>query len=267
MSRHQTFLWSNAQLVASESPAVESVVVADSWRLEDGHIVWLDQHLERFFAGIQPHTRLHESSRRFVQAVLDQLPTKGSWFPRIDLVDTGTQWVFRYQQRPRPAVTDRAVLATARLDPRKHPRTKGPDLEALLALRGEASERGADEAIIVRNGYVCEGAYSTVMAWSPDRRTLYSMGPEEPRIPSVTESVIAQIASSHGVATVQERFRPDDLNGLEVWVVSALHGIRHALSWRDGPDLLAPSGARDVYQKEWLNRARSISAGGSPGAE
>jgi branched-subunit amino acid aminotransferase/4-amino-4-deoxychorismate lyase len=258
MSRHQTFLWSNAQLIESASPPVKSVIAADSWRLEDGHVVWLDHHVKRFFAGITPHTRLHDSSRRFVQAVLGQLPTKGSWFPRIDLIDSGAEWVFRYQQRPRPAVSDRAVLATARLDPRKHPHTKGPDLEALLALRGEASERGADEAIIVRNGYVCEGAYSTVMAWSPDGRTLYSMGPEEPRIPSVTESVISEIASTHGVATVQERFRPADLDGLEVWIVSALHGIRHAVAWVDGPSLVATSGRREEYQREWFNRSSAL---------
>lgn len=259
MSRHQTFLWSNAQLIPSEATPVESVVVADSWRVEDGKVVALDRHLERFFTGIEPHTRLHESSREFVDAVLGQLPSEGSWFPRIDLIGTGDQWTFRYQLRPRPAVTDWAVLATARLDPRKYPRTKGPDLEALLALRGEASERGADEAIIVRNGYVCEGAYSTVMAWSPDRRTLYSMGPQEPRIASVTESVVADIAHTRGVTVVQERFRPDDLDGLEVWVLSALHGIRHAVSWREGPSLLAPSGIRDDYQREWLQRGAPAS--------
>lgn len=255
MSRHHTFLWSGAELVPTESVVAESVVVADSWRVENGRVVALPRHLERFFTGVEPHSRLHESSRQFAQAVLQHLPQTGSWFPRIDLIDTGSQWVFRYQLRPRPAVTDRAVLATARLDPRKHPHTKGPDLEALLSLREEASERGADEAIIVRNGYICEGAYSTVMAWSPDKRTLYSMGPEEPRIPSVTESIVADIAQSRGVTVLAKRFRPDDLEDLEVWIVSALHGIRHAVSWRSGPSLLAPSGLRDDYQNEWLNRA------------
>lgn len=258
MAAPQTYLWTADGLVESEPLTPDEVLAADSWRLEEGKVVALERHRVRFQDTVCVHRSLIETSHEFVEAVVDALPREGSWFPRIDLIRHDERVWFRYQQRPRPPVDTRAVVTTARLDPRAHPTIKGPDLQALNALRAEAQEEGADEAIIVRNGYICEGAYSTVMVWSMDKRSLLSMGPQEPRVPSVTESVIRDIATARGITVAAERFTPGDLDGLEVWIVSALHGIRHARSWIDGPTLVADSGLRSDFQAHWLEKARPI---------
>ena len=263
MARSQTYIWSPDGLIEHEPITPDEVFVADSWRLDDGLAVGLERHRVRFQNAVSVHRSLIETSHDFVEAVVRALPREGSWFPRIDLIRANGQIVFRYQQRPRPPVSTSAVLATARLDPRTQPLTKGPDLEALQALRDEVGRHGADEAIIVRNGYICEGAYSTVMAWSMDGRTLHSMGPKEPRIPSVTETIIRELAGEEGFRVSEDRFTPHLIHGLEVWVVSALHGIRHARAWIDGPMLVADSGKREHYQQLWWSRAKPL----PPGAE
>ena len=253
-----TYLWTGDGLVESEPITPDEVLAADSWRLEDGKVVALERHRVRFQDTVCVHRSLIETSHEFVEAVVNALPREGSWFPRIDLIRHNDSVWFRYQQRPRPPVDSRAVVTTARLDPRVQPTIKGPDLHALAALRLEAQEEGADEAIIVRNGYICEGAYSTVMAWSMDKRTLHSMGTQEPRVPSVTESVVRDIAAENGVRVSADQFSPHDLDGLEVWIVSALHGIRHARAWVDGPTLVGDSGLRSEFQARWLEKARPI---------
>lgn len=258
MAAPQTFLWTADGLVESEPIAPDEVLAADSWRLEDGKVVALERHRVRFQDTVCVHRSLIDTSHEFVEAVVDALPREGSWFPRIDLIRHNDQVWFRYQQRPRPPVDTRAVVTTARLDPRVHPTIKGPDLHALNALRAEAQEEGADEAIIVQNGYLCEGAYSTVMAWSMDGRTLHSMGPNDPRVPSVTERVIQDIATERGITVSQDRFTPREIHGLEVWIVSALHGIRVATQWLDGPMLQPDQQRRDEYQALWWSRAKSL---------
>lgn len=258
MAEIQTFIWSPDGLVPHETIAPDHVYAADSWRLEDGRVVELARHRVRFQDSVCIHRSLIDTSHAFVEAVVDALPREGSWFPRIDLIRVQDEILFRYQQRPRPAVSTDAIVATGRLDPRTEPLTKGPDLHALQALRDDVAHLGADEAIVVRNGYVCEGAYSTVMAWSMDGRTLHSMGPDEPRVPSVTESVIREIAQEEGYRVSNDRFTPDDLNQMEVWVVSALHGIRRARKWIDGPVVMADSGKREYFARKWWERARPL---------
>jgi len=258
MAEHQTFLWSSQKLLPSQPVVADEVLAADSWRVEDGQVVALERHRVRFQDSVVAHRTLIDTSHDFVEAVVDALPRSGSWFPRIDLISHDGQVSFRYQHRPRPAVSSQAVVQTARLDPRQHPTTKGPDLAALGALRDEVTVNGADEAIIVRNGYVCEGAYSTVLAWSMDGRSLYSMGPLEPRIASVTESVIIELAQDDGYRHESRRFVPDELDGLVVWVVSALHGIREISSWLGGPRMSSDPAKHEDYQARWLGRARGL---------
>ena len=262
MVETQTFIWSPDGLVEHEAITPDYVYAADSWRLEDGRVVELNRHRVRFQDSVCIHRSLIDTSHAFVEAVVAALPREGSWFPRIDLIRADGQILFRYQQRPRPEVSTNAVLATGRLDPRTEPWTKGPDLHALQALRDDVADKEADEAIVVRNGYVCEGAYSTVMAWSMDGRTLHSMGPDEPRVPSVTESVVQEIALEEGYKVSQDRFTPDDLDRMEVWVVSALHGIRHARKWIDGPVVMADSGKREHFAARWWARAKPLPASG-----
>jgi branched-subunit amino acid aminotransferase/4-amino-4-deoxychorismate lyase len=85
---------------------------------------------------------------------------------------------------------------------------------------------------------------------------MWVVGGDIPRIPSVTEEVVADIARSEGMTVVEKKMRPEELDHHAVWVVSALHGIREATSWVDGPLL-----ARDLEgARAWRALLRSQQA-------
>ncbi|RII86860.1 hypothetical protein DZF98_16300, partial [Clavibacter californiensis] len=166
----------------------------------------------------------------------------GAWFPRVEALRGPDGDVARLLVRPAPERTASVVLRDHDgPDPRTMPRVKGPDLHALGALRSRASRYGAGEAVILAaDGTIVEGAYSAILWWHGD--ALAVVEGAVPRIPSVTERSIVALATALGVDVLHERARPADLDGREVWAVSALHGIRLVRGWIDGPATAAEPG-------------------------
>jgi len=246
------FTGSDLTAVGWCQPGQETVVVADSWRVVEGQAVGLAHHLDRFRRHVA-HAAPQEVSQveAFIDAALALLPDSGEWFPRLECVATPHGHLFRFYHREAPPRLTTAALATAPHDPRAQPLVKGPDLDALMALRKEVARSGATEAVILTaEGFVAEGAYSSVVVWPPGQTEMWVVDAEIPRIPSVTEKVLAGIAHSEGIAVVGKKMRPDALDEHVVWVVSALHGIREATLWVDGPML-----ARDTQlARSWNNR-------------
>jgi branched-subunit amino acid aminotransferase/4-amino-4-deoxychorismate lyase len=72
-----------------------------------------------------------------------------------------------------------------------------------------------------------------------------------PRIPSVTEAVIRDIAEQRGVPIVEAPLALAGLEGSDLWVVSALHGIRIATDFPGGPALSPESARRGEWQELW----------------
>jgi branched-subunit amino acid aminotransferase/4-amino-4-deoxychorismate lyase len=128
---------------------------------------------------------------------------------------------------------------------------KGPDLAALGTLRRDLD---VGEAVILDNGVIAEGAWSSIMWWKND--TLHVVDPVIPRLPSVTENSIRQHAAFIGAPVVAACARPEDLDGAEVWVLSALHGIRVATEWRDGPTVHSEPGRVDYWRQQYVNRRK-----------
>lgn len=220
-------------------PGEETVLVADSWRVVKGKAVGLDRHLERFRRSVAT-VASSEAGRvdDFINAALNLIPDSGEWFPRVECVSTPHGHLFRFFRREAPERLTTAMLATATRDPRTQPFVKGPDLDALMALRREVAPTGATEAVILTpDGLIAEGAYSSIIVWPPGRADMWVVDADIPRIPSVTENMVADIARSEGITVVEKKMRPDDLTEHVVWVVSALHGIREATSWVSGPVL------------------------------
>jgi branched-subunit amino acid aminotransferase/4-amino-4-deoxychorismate lyase len=111
---------------------------------------------------------------------------------------------------------------------------KGPDLERMVRLRTEAQRAGADEAVLLtREGWVAEGSTTCLVWWRGDALCLPA--PEIERIDSVTVRSVVALATALGVDILFETVRPDELDGLEVWALNALHGIRIVTRWLDGP--------------------------------
>jgi branched-subunit amino acid aminotransferase/4-amino-4-deoxychorismate lyase len=99
-----------------------------------------------------------------------------------------------------------------------------------VELRSLAQAQGADETILLNeHGEISEGALSSLVWWRGD--VLCAPGNEIPWLESVTRQEIFQIAESMGIETRFEHAIPEELVGLELWLLSSLQGIRTVKSW------------------------------------
>lgn len=237
MSSATLHQWTGRTLEPIEhcDPTEEALEVADSWLVDDGATLALELHRARFSDSVTARGIDSNDVAPFWDAVLGTIPRTGSWFPRVELVARRGGRELRYRHRPAP---DRsrsiALMSHDGGDPRREPRTKGPDLHALLALRTAVQAHGADDAVILTpEGLVAEGATTSIVWWVDDE--LCVVDHELARIPSVTERSLIALALALGVTVTEQRARPADLDGREVWALSALHGARIVTRWIDGP--------------------------------
>ena len=229
-----------------------AVRAADSFLVVDGMAVAIDRHVNRFAESLRAQG-LEAPADDFTGAVRASIPREGHWFPRIEAIDYGDGALLRVLMRTAPAALETATVTTAHADPRTLPHVKGPDLAALGNLRRDS---GADEAIILDDGFVAEGAWSTVMWWAND--TLHRVDPQIPRLASVTESVLIDHARFIGAPVVDARVTPNELEGAEVWILSALHGIRVVTEWQNGPELHVEPGRVEYWRQQYINRRTAI---------
>lgn len=243
-------------------PHSGETIVADSWFVHDGHAVASDRHHARFVESAVLTAGLDRALvAAFLAAVTDAIPRHGPWFPRIEVANTRGQAALRYRERSAPAREAGVSLAVGDSDPRTSPRRKGPDLDALMALRRSVSAVGATEALIVSStGHVIEGAYSTVVWWRPGADRLSVVPATTPRIASVTESVLVDLAKQQGIDVREETVTLPDLEGAEVWVLSALHGIRHTSHIVQGPPVNPDTTRRDRWQQAWWETRTPLSS-------
>jgi len=208
------------------------IVAADSWLVTEGTALALPLHRARFLAAAP-------DGADFWDAAVAAIPRDGDWFPRVELHEPA-RYVFRL--RSAPERTRSAVLATwTGPDPRTEPTVKGPDLSAMLRIRTAVQAEGADEAVILtEDGYVVEGAYSALLWW----RGEILCGPPAAfdRVDSVTARSVLTLARALGIDTHEEAVMPAELDGTELWALSALHGIRIVTAWVDGPSLAEKPG-------------------------
>jgi len=228
----RTFRWiTGAGLVPGPLPD-EPLLAADSWLVDRGRVRALERHRRRFAAscaqvsGSDRIALTGASLDAFWSAVQASLPDTGRWFPRVEMSGDPDEQRLSLRIRPAPASS-----ATARgwinpgPDLRRHPRRKGPDLPVLAELRSRAAAAGADDALLVdADGVLLEAAHASVLWWEGD--TLCLPPADLPVLPSVTAAVIRERAQALDIPVREVRRRPGDLDGLEVWLVNALHGIR-----------------------------------------
>lgn len=203
------------------------LLAADSWLVDGGAVRGLELHRRRFAAACTQLTGSTPATLdSFWAAVCASLPGTGRWFPRVEL--SGDPGDPRLSLRIRPAPASAAVARVWLYDgpdPRRFPRCKGPDLAALAGLRAQASEAGADDALLTNAaGVLLEAAHAGMLWWEADTLCLPEAG--LPVLPSVTAALIKRRAAALGVPVREVRRYPGDLDGSEVWLVNALHGIR-----------------------------------------
>ncbi|MGO3151084.1 MAG: aminotransferase class IV [Galactobacter sp.] len=229
--------------------------VVDSWLVLDGAVRALGRHRARFEAACAAvGVRVPGGGwSGFWTRVAAATPRTGAWFPQVRAVPGGEP---EFVLRPAPArMPDVAVWVPgdAAQDRRIAPRLKGPDLDDLMALRHRAREVGADEALLVSpDGWVVEAANSSLMWWEDDvfcipARVL-------PALDGVTVGLILEEAVRRGIEVRERLARPEDLRPHEVWLTSALQGIRPVSRWvgPDGSEVPAASAPRAAEWVAWL---------------
>jgi branched-subunit amino acid aminotransferase/4-amino-4-deoxychorismate lyase len=248
------------QLLEPGDAGGSSIVAADSWLVSDGLVLGLDLHRARFGAAVRERPDLEP----FWAAVLGMIPRHGDWFPRVELRERRGTSLLAFRHRSAPARSRSVVLATHHgADPRTRPTVKGPDLEAMSRLRAEAQQRNAGEAVILSpEGFVIEGAHSAMLWWRGD--TLCAPAQDLERIDSVTARTTLTLASALGLEVLAESVTPDDLDGLEVWALSALHGIRVVTGWVDGPQTAEQPGRAQVWRRRLGKLARPLPQSSPP---
>lgn len=202
-----------------------SPLVADSWLVEDGRTRALDAHWARFGDACLRRGVQRGELERFRASVTAEVPRDGRWFPRVELGDGGLS----VQVRPAPPLQrDATVAVAAPGDPRRCPRVKGPDLDLLVALRAASP---ADEVLLRDDaGALIEGGLSSLLWWEDD---VLCTTPEEATLPGITRALLVARARERGIGLRVRSPQPAELAGREVWLTSALHGIRTVRAWLD----------------------------------
>ncbi|UOW00655.1 aminotransferase class IV [Agrococcus sp. SCSIO52902] len=250
--------WTGTRFSPVDEP-VGTTLAADSWLSVDGAVLAFERHRARFADAVADAGGSRHDALAAADAVAQLVPV-GRWSPRLDLTPAG----IRLRLRTPPHAGGTVEVVTASRDPRTLPLRKGPDLAALGDLQAEERARvGADvEPVLTHEGLVAEGAWSALVWWRGD--ALHVPDAAIPRLPSVTAAVLAELARDAGVALREERARPEDLAGAEVWLANALRGIRVVSAWHGGP-ALAPGdtgpGSRAAAWRARLEAARTMPAG------
>jgi D-alanine transaminase len=101
---------------------------------------------------------------------------------------------------------------------------KAITLLANVLLRQEAVDRGAAEAILVRDGWVAEGAASNVFAVTGG--VLVTPPKSNELLPGITRDLVLELAAANGVALEERRIGIDEFRGAaEIWLTSSTREI------------------------------------------
>lgn len=233
MSADAILRWNETGLDAVEDHVDDGeIVVADSWLVTDGTTLAIALHRERFLSTAEHVT---DEAARFWDAALAAIPRAGKWFPRVELRRVGGRTAMFLRLRTAPERSLSITLIThAGDDPRVQPRIKGPSIDTLETLRAHARAAGADDLVILDPlGHLVETSSSSLAWWRGD--ILCLPAPELDRVDSVTARALVALATATGTQLSWETTTPEELDGLEVWTLNALHGARIVTRWIDGP--------------------------------
>ncbi|MDR6970445.1 aminotransferase class IV [Leifsonia shinshuensis] len=250
--------WADGELrIRDDCEVVETeLLAADSFLVRHGAALALRLHRSRFADTVREQGYGGDDLAEFWEAGVAALPRTGVWFPRFELVRVRDALRLRVRVRPAPELTERLVVATAERDPRQVPHLKGPDIERLSAARQAAQRRGAQEAVLLDDGRVADGATTALLWWRDG--TLFTPPLALPRVDSVAARTVRGIAAAVGVPVDEEEVRPAQLEGAVLWAVNALHGIRAVTAWVDGPALAADPARTDAWRARFAALARPL---------
>jgi len=87
-------------------------------------------------------------------------------------------------------------------------------------LKQQAQDVGAQEALLIRDGYLTEGAASN--AYADIDGTIYTAPKDEKVLPGITREVVLELAEKNGIPVIEQAVSEDQLKqAQEVWVSSS----------------------------------------------
>jgi len=253
------YTWNQGELlVVDDCEVAESTLeAADSFLVSDGRALATGLHRSRFRESARERGwRGGSDLSAFWDASVALIPREGMWFPRFELVTVRETPRLQFRLRTAPALSDSVVLATAKGDPRTVPHLKGPDLPAMSRLRQEAQKVGAQEAVILSEGHITDGASSALLWWRGNELFTPPLG--LPRVDSVAARTVRGVAAALRVPVDEEEVSPAQLDGAVVWSVNALHGIRAVTAWVDGPRVVQDPARTAAWRARLSALARPV---------
>lgn len=235
------------------STEADDLLVADSFRVRanprsgEAEVRGFDRHLFRFSRSVhQVCGGTHEGISYFLEAAREQIAQFGEGMPRLELL-RGNRLHLRL--RPLPELRQSIELRAAPDAVLTNPEHKGPNIALLSRLN---QELGAEALLLDADGHVTEGATTSFVWW---RGPTLHRAQSGARVPSVTESLLANIAKSNDIMVAREAIEPSALVSCEVWALNALHGIRPVTSIDGNPlppaDSARLAAFRAVLDKSW----------------
>ncbi len=143
--------------------------------------------------------------------------------------DNARPTVFAYAQRMNYATATSAATGIAVITAEdirwRRCDIKSTALLAAVMLRQQAAESGADEAILVRDGLVTEGAASNVFLVRDDTVVTPPKGPLI--LAGITRDLVLELAQQHDMALIERAVKENELaTAHEIWIASSTNEIK-----------------------------------------
>lgn len=230
--------------------------VYEVWRVIDGRLFELDRHLARLARGIAelrigaPEIVRREVLLEVADRILDE---SGLGEGEATLYVEVTRGVApRTHVFPAAATPPTVFVMANRFTPPQEQRTRGAaavtqadvrwlrcDLKTIQLLpnvmaKQAAQERGAIEALLVRDGMVTEGSHTNVMAVIGGVVRTHPLG--NLVLPGVTRAVVLELARTLGIPAVEQAFSERELLAAdEVFLVGTTTDIMPIVKVNDEP--------------------------------
>ena len=124
---------------------------------------------------------------------------------------------------------------------------------AMILLHQQAHDKGAKEAILIRDGKATEGSASNLFIVLNDCLITPPKGPS--LLPGVTRDLIVEIAEKHNICIKEQAITEGDLfNAQEIWLTSS---TKEVLPVTKLNDKIISHGKPGAYWKQMINAYHS----------
>lgn len=259
------FIWCTTGFVEIAQPTSADILVADSWRVREGQVWGLGDHLQRFFTGLRAQALLdahlhgvdqHELERALQQKLVDisQEHPGVDLFPRMSVEPYDGLWRIILLVRPAPTPRPMTSLwVPTYTDPRTRPTVKGPDISLMRRLVAEAP---TDDVLLHDGTNVHEATTGALLVWESPEELVFCQASQQ--LASISAQRIATFARSHNILVTSRPVTIQELVTGEypVWFANTLHGISPVTTIRGliGETHIKAHQAAAVWQAAWWGK-------------